>query len=394
MKSLLIILALSLPAAAQLPEQINDTPTMENQEFLLQKINRLEKDYAAITILDGSTTISANAYQFTGNGDVTTPLTLNPSSVTLQGYITNITGNAATVTTNANLSGPITSVGNATTIAGPVPVSKIDLSTFQFVADGVSLNLSGTTFSAKASSVTLLGNTFNTASKLVQLDGAGKLPSIDGSQLTNLPPTSGGAVLASTQTFTGQNTFNNLVTISSAIHFSDGTELFSGNSISTATGYYPIRVATATYLATAPGACGAGEFINALTADGTKTCAAPAGGGDVVLASTQTFTGGNTFVSSTTLIGAVVFPTSTSTTTFSGFLDIGLETIFNSCGGSPDECTATCSSGKRVVGGGCQGTYNGYLLTAAYPSSNTTFRCVWSGGNVTREAYAICARIK
>lgn len=44
MKSLLIILALSLPAAAQLPEQINDTPTMENQEFLLQKITRLEKN--------------------------------------------------------------------------------------------------------------------------------------------------------------------------------------------------------------------------------------------------------------------------------------------------------------------------------------------------------------
>lgn len=33
------------------------------------------------------------------------------------------------VATNANLTGPVTSVGNATTIAGPVPVSTIDLST-------------------------------------------------------------------------------------------------------------------------------------------------------------------------------------------------------------------------------------------------------------------------
>ena len=35
--------------------------------------------------------------------------------------------------------------------------------------------------------VTLLGNTFNIANKLVQLDGSGKLPAIDGSALTNLP---------------------------------------------------------------------------------------------------------------------------------------------------------------------------------------------------------------
>jgi len=82
----------------------------------------------------------------------------------------------------------------------------------------------------------------------------------------------------------------------------DGSGL-SGVIQSTATGTYALRVATATYLATAPGACGEGEFINALTADGTKTCATPSGGGDVVLASTQTFTGANTFSGVSTFSG-------------------------------------------------------------------------------------------
>ena len=90
--------------------------------------------------------------------------------------------------------------------------------------------------------------------------------------------------------------------VTASAFYGDGSNL-TGVIQSTATGSYALRVATATYLATAPGACSAGEFINALTADGTKTCAAPAGGGDVVLASTQTFTGANTFASSVTIGG-------------------------------------------------------------------------------------------
>lgn len=38
-----------------------------------------------------------------------------------------------------------------------------------------------------AENVTTQGNAFNGASQLVKLDGAGKLPALDGSQLTNLP---------------------------------------------------------------------------------------------------------------------------------------------------------------------------------------------------------------
>lgn len=45
-----------------------------------------------------------------------------------------------------------------------------------------------------AQDVTTQGNTFNTANNLVQLDSSGKLPAVDGSNLTNLPvsPSTGG----------------------------------------------------------------------------------------------------------------------------------------------------------------------------------------------------------
>ncbi|MCC6573870.1 MAG: hypothetical protein IT462_08765 [Planctomycetes bacterium] len=51
---------------------------------------------------------------------------------------------------------------------------------------------------------TLQGNTFNGASQLVQLDGTGKLPAIDGSLLTNLP--SGGTLVGDVSGAIGSNT--------------------------------------------------------------------------------------------------------------------------------------------------------------------------------------------
>lgn len=52
------------------------------------------------------------------------------------------------------------------------------------IEDGAQVNDANTT---------LQGNTFNGANQLVQLDGDGKLPAIDGSQLTNLPSGGGGS---------------------------------------------------------------------------------------------------------------------------------------------------------------------------------------------------------
>lgn len=133
----------------------------------------------------------------------------------------------------------------------------------------------------------------------------------------------------------------------------DGSGL-SGVIQSTATGQYALRVATATYLATAPGTCAAGEFINALTADGTKTCATPAGGGDVLAAGDTTFTGDNTFtgsvtVSSLTATGYVA-GIHTSSTTDLTYQDKDYATgTFNTCvDGST--VTITTTGGRLLVG--------------------------------------------
>lgn len=118
-------------------------------------------------------------------------------------YAISTTGNAATAT----------KLATARTINGVSfdGTANINIATTSYLADGTSLNLTGATFSANSSSVTLQGNTFNGANQLVKLDSLSKLPAVDGSQLTGLPSTPGGAVLASTQTFTGQNTFTQKV---------------------------------------------------------------------------------------------------------------------------------------------------------------------------------------
>lgn len=55
--------------------------------------------------------------------------------------------------------------------------------------------------------ITTQGNTFNGANQLVQLDSAGKLPAIDGSQLTNIPAGSNSLNAISMD----QNNFNNFI---------------------------------------------------------------------------------------------------------------------------------------------------------------------------------------
>jgi hypothetical protein len=105
---------------------------------------------------------------------------------------------------------------------------------------------------------------------------------------------------------------------SSSKYYGDGSNL-TGQANS-------LRVSTATYLATAPGACGSGQFISALTADGTKTCGTPSGAGDVVLAATQTFTGGNTFASSSTFngdLGIKTYKLAMSSVTINSTYDVG-----------------------------------------------------------------------
>ena len=104
----------------------------------------------------------------------------------------------------ANVSGSIT--GNAATAT---------TATFLTTAATVTVNASmvgngsnGSALGVSPSSGTLMGNIFNGASQLVQLKSDGTLPAISGQNLTGLPSTPGGAVLVSSQTFSGSNTFS------------------------------------------------------------------------------------------------------------------------------------------------------------------------------------------
>lgn len=87
---------------------------------------------------------------------------------------------------------------------------------------------------------------------------------------------------------------------STAIALSDHQALLGtahgGVIPSSATGNYLLRVATATYLATAPGTCSAGDFITGLAADGTKTCGTPAPGGITALTGDVTASGSGSVV--------------------------------------------------------------------------------------------------
>ena len=124
---------------------------------------------------------------------VTTALALKAplAGPTFTGTVLGVSG--ATETVNASMIG----VG---TVASPLGVNASSVAILG--SNGLVLNQQ-----IDSSSITKLGNIFNGASQLVLIDGTGKLPAIDGSALLNLPSTSGGAVLASTQTFSGSNTF-------------------------------------------------------------------------------------------------------------------------------------------------------------------------------------------
>lgn len=75
----------------------------------------------------------------------------------------------------------------------------------------------------------------------------------------------------------------------------------------TGTAVYSIKVASASFLAANPSACTAGQYVNDISDSGGLTCGTPSGAGDVVLAATQTFTGGNTFTGAVTVKSSVTF---------------------------------------------------------------------------------------
>lgn len=89
------------------------------------------------------------------------------------------------------------------------------------------------------------------------------------------------------------------------------------------------------------------------------------------------------------------FESATSTVTVSGWVDIGLEKKTCSSGSGANECTATCSTGKRLMSCNCAqvGTATQFYCG---PSvwNDATENCRSYGSGVNTTAMAICARVK
>jgi len=121
----------------------------------------------------------------------------------------------------------------------------------------------------------------------------------------------------------------------------------------------------------------------------------PLSGGTLTGSTTATILTATTLNTSVLGVSSLAsFSNAAGTTTFSGWVDIGLEIITTNCGTAAG-CTATCSAGKRLLGGGCYIDLTGAALGRTYPSANNVWSCYTDGGVAgNHTAYAICARVE
>jgi len=137
------------------------------------------------------------------------------------------------------------------------------------------------------------------------------------------------------------------------------------------------------------------------------------GGGDAVLAATQTWTGQNTFNNQVTVstgmavsgqvdlsgpffvIGTSSFTSTTSTHTFSGWVDIGLTytTWSGTCNPGATPRKLSCAAGYKVTGGGCYAVPS-MPTSGSYPAADLSGWYCSFANNGACSIYAICARVK
>ena len=77
-----------------------------------------------------------------------------------------------------------------------------------------------------------------------------------------------------------------------------------------------------------------------------------------------------------------------------GNVKMGWEKISNNCVGTND-CIATCTPGKYLLGGGCKCNGCGSIrLWGSYPDSDTVWKCSYDSAPTSIDAYAFCANIR
>ncbi len=141
----------------------------------------------------GFSGVISDGDQFDGDGaGVLSKLALKSSSVTLQGNAFNAANQLVLLDGEGalyiRLNSAFVPLATGTVAGGGGSFSGVISDDAQFSGDGA-----GTSLTLRSSSVTLQGNTFNVANRLVLLDGNGKLPAIDGSQLTGIEGGGGGS---------------------------------------------------------------------------------------------------------------------------------------------------------------------------------------------------------
>jgi len=212
------------------------------------------------------------------------------------------------------------------------------------LGDSMKMTVSGSTaiVNVDPSSVTAQGNIFNGASQLVQLNSSSQLPAVDASlvlRVSSVAVNAIGAAQIANSTITaikmanadhgdvswsgGVATVDNVTAANVAAGSLGSSVLASSFPVSGVTsGTYGsatqvssitvnsqgivtratnISILISTTNMNASGTASATTFLR-----GDNTWSSPAGSGDAVLAATQTWSGGNTFFSSTTLLGPVL----------------------------------------------------------------------------------------
>ena len=87
-------------------------------------------------------------------------------------------------------------------------ITNVIHSTNTVLGDEVTIHKNGQTFSVISTSVTLQGNAVNGVNQLIKTDGSGKYPAIDGSNITNLPTQGGHGSYSASNYALGVGTFS------------------------------------------------------------------------------------------------------------------------------------------------------------------------------------------